>query len=802
VTPFRHAKLESADPRAVVLMLDGGWRMRVTLVAPGIGRALLLPPEGLREPRTWSVIDGQARDPWQGADRSALFADAPAATLTRDGDSITLTDDLLRVHIALNPPGLTWEQWQGSGWQTCCTDRPTFGYGSAARSGLTGHWQRRDEHDQYFGLGDKTGPLNKAGRRFRTRQLDALGYNGENSDPLYKHWPFFIGRRADSGACYGVFYDTLAECTFDFGQEFDNYHGFYRATEIADGDLDCYVLAGPDVAGAVTRFVKLIGGTAMPPRWSLGYANTAMALADVPDAQNRIAEFLATAKRLQFPLSSFHFGSGYTSRGNRRYVFTWNRDKFPEPAGLLQAFRDAGVRTVANIKPCLLDDHPAFEAVAAAGGFIREEGGAICLDPFWDGWGAHLDFTRDGDRHWWQDNLQHQVLEMGFDAGWNDNNEYPIWNEAGVTHANGQSLPIHRSRPLHPMLMTEATAERQRALKPDERTYTITRAGAPGIQRTAQTWSGDNTTSWHTLRWNQRMALTMSLSGMFNIGHDIGGFFGPTPDAELLIRWTQACCLVPRMIMNSWKADGSVNTPWLHPEATDTIRSAVRLRLRLMPTLYTLIWQAAARHCPVLRPTFFHFGDDATCWQDNDEMMIGPDLMVAPVFASGQRERTLYLPKGANAVGWFDFWSGRYWPAGQTVTVPAELERLPLFVRAGALLATTDTWQDEALTEEPSRALHYYPPPADAPASRSSAELFEDDGLQAGNAPAHHRLHRFEATANRNALRISASDTGAWPLPYTQIRVVLPKGEQRPLTLAASRIALTPPPAKDGSGQG
>ncbi len=459
MTPFRHAKLESADPRGVVLGLDGGWRMRVALVAPGVGRTLLLPATGLREPHTWSVIDGQARDPWQGAARSALFADAPAATLTRSGDSITLADELLRVHIALSPPRLTWEQWNGSGWQTCCTDRPTFGYGSAARSGLTGHWQQRDEHDQYFGLGDKTGPLNKAGRRFRTRALDALGYNGESSDPLYKHWPFFIGRRADSGACYGVFYDTLAECTFDFGQEFDNYHGFYRATEIADGDLDCYVLAGPDVAGALARFVGLIGGTAMPPRWSLGYANTAMALADVPDAQARIAEFLATAKRLQFPLSSFHFGSGYTSRGNRRYVFTWNRDKFPDPAGLLRAFRDAGVRTVANIKPCLLDDHPAFAAVAAAGGFIREEGGAVCLDPFWDGWGAHLDFTRDGDRHWWQDNLQHQVLEVGFDAGWNDNNEYPIWSETGMTHGGGQPLPIHRSRPLHPMLMTEATAE-------------------------------------------------------------------------------------------------------------------------------------------------------------------------------------------------------------------------------------------------------------------------------------------------------------------------------------------------------
>ena len=278
MTPFRSAALEHADGHGAVLALDAGWRARVALVAPGVGRVLLLPPAGLREPHTWAVIDGQPRDPWRGADRSALFPAAPEATLTRDPAGLTLADDQLRVHIATDPFVLTWEQWDGSTWQRCCTDRPTFGYGSAQRSGLTGHWQRRDEHDQYFGLGDKTGPLNKAGRRFRTRALDALGYNGESSDPLYKHWPFFIGRRADTGSCYGVYYDTLAECTFDFGQEFDNYHGFYRATEIADGDLDCYVFAGPDIGAALARFVELIGGTAMPPRWSLGYANTAMAL--------------------------------------------------------------------------------------------------------------------------------------------------------------------------------------------------------------------------------------------------------------------------------------------------------------------------------------------------------------------------------------------------------------------------------------------------------------------------------------------------------------------------------------------
>ncbi len=788
MTPFRRAELLSADGHGIVLALDAGWQVRVSLVAVGLGRVLMLPPQGLREPRTWSVIDRPGADPWRGQDRVTLFAGAPPARLTRDGGEWLLSDDLLRVRVSLDPFRLAWEQWGGMHWQRCCTDRGTFGYGGASHSGLACHWQQRDEHDQYYGLGDKTGPLNKAGRRFRTRQLDALGYNGETSDPLYKHWPFFIGRRADSGIAYGIYYDTLAECTFDFGQEFDNYHGFYRTTEVADGDIDCYVMAGPDIAGALARFVALVGGTAMPPRWSLGYANTAMALADVPDAQARIGDFLATAQALQFPLSAFHFGSGYSSRGKRRYVFTWNLDKFPEPAALLKAFRDAGVRTVANIKPCLLDDHPAFETVAATGGFVREEGGDVCLDPYWDGWGAHLDFTKESDRQWWQDSLQREVLDLGFDAGWNDNNEYPIWRESGVTHAEGTPLPIHRSRPLHALLMTQATAERQQALRPAERTYTVTRAGPPGIQRLAQTWSGDNTTSWHTLRWNQRMAQTMSLSGLFNIGHDIGGFFGPVPDAELLTRWTQACCLLPRMIMNSWKADGSVNSPWLHASATESIRAAVRLRLQLMPYLYTLMWQAAQQHRPVVRPTFFDFPDDANCWGENDEMMIGPALLVAPVFEPGQRERTLYLPAGAHAPGWYDFWSGHYWAGGVSVTVLAPLDRLPLFVRAGALLPTTDTDDDRLLTEEPSRALRYYPPPKGVAPSQSSAELYEDDGLQASHSIEKQTVQRFEAGADDAGLRLRASQSGSWPLPCTQLRLVLPPDESRSVAFDSGSV--------------
>jgi alpha-glucosidase len=741
--PLRLATLADRGASHVDLALERGWRCRVSLPAEVYGRVTLRPPEGYREPSTWAIAHG--RDvPWEGCERDdARGFVAPHVDFTARADGIELRSGTVAARVRFEPFGVDWQVRHGRAWLRACDDRPSYAYAASTRGTRIVHSAVRDRHDQYFGLGDKTGPLDHAGRRLRTLQLDALGYDAASSDPLYKHWPFFIGRRADSGACYGVYYDTLSESTFDFGQEYDNYHGFYRSTEIADGDLDLWFIAGPSIADVVRRFVALTGATALPPRWTLGYANTAMALADAPHGQARIAGFLDRAIAERIPLSSFHFGSGYSSRGKRRYVYTWNHDKFPDPRALTRRFADAGVRLVANLKPCLLDDHPAYAEVAAKGGFVADADGNPCLGQFWDGWGAHLDFTHPVAIDWWQRGLAQQILAQGIDVGWNDNNEYEIWDEDGLAHGFGTPLPIARARPLHALLMTRATYEAQQRHAPRERVYTITRAGSPGIQRYAQTWSGDNTTSWRTLRFNQRMALTMSLSGLFDTGHDVGGFAGPVPDAELLVRWAQACALCPRFIMNSWKDDGSVNTPWLHAEATPLVRAAIELRLTLLPYLYTQRWLASTAHTPMLRPTFYDFPGDPACWRDNDEMMVGPDLLVAPVFEPGATRRRLYLPRDDGTPGWYDWHTGAWYEGGRTIEIDAPLDRLPLFARSGAVLPVTDTDDYSRRTDEPSRALRCFPG-----AVRDCA-WFEDDGsTEAWRAGAY--LHA--------SLRVEASD--------------------------------------------
>ena len=180
----------------------------------------------------------------------------------------------------------------------------------------------------------------------------------------------------------------------------------------------------------------------------------------------------------------------------------------------------------------------------------------------------------------------------------------------------------------------------------------------------------------------------MSLSGLYNIGHDVGGFHGPSPGPELLCRFVEFCALWPRMVMNSWKTSGIVNPPWMHESVLPEVRSAMNLRHSLIPYLYTQMWRAAAEDVPAVRPLLWDFASDATAVTVEDAFMLGPDLLVAPVLEEGATTREVYLP--AHPGGWYDWHDGTAFEGGRIVTVAAPLGRLPLFARAGAIVPIED----------------------------------------------------------------------------------------------------------------
>jgi alpha-glucosidase len=233
-------------------------------------------------------------------------------------------------------------------------------------------------------------------------------------------------------------------------------------------------------------------------------------------------------------------------------------------------------------------------------------------------------------------------------------------------------------KPLQTLLMMRASKEAQVAHAPDETPFVVSRSGCAGMQRYVQTWSGDNATSWDSLKYNIRMGLGLALSGVSNIGHDVGGFAGPAPDRELLLRWIGFGVFMPRFSIHSWNDDGSTTEPWMYPDAMDAVRALFRLREALKPEIAEALADYRERYVPAVRPIFHDFLDDPDAWADTDDFLLGRDILVTPVVEPGATRRTVRLPIGAD---WCDGWTGEVHPGGATLDLPAPFDQPPFFRR-------------------------------------------------------------------------------------------------------------------------
>ena len=743
--------LQSTD-RGASAPLSHGFELRVDVLEDWLVRVAVLPASGLEVDRGW-MIAPEGEVPWQGRDR----LDAAGFTATKPQVDIaarSITGTKLKVELGEGTLRLMISRREGDRWTPCLADREAGAYIWFEKRNLLRHFQSRSLDDRHYGLGDKTGPLDRSGRRFRCLQTDGLGYDAELSDPLYKHAPFVIVDNDRTGSV-GMLYDTLCETTFDLGAEHSNYHPHYRHVEVQEKGLVYYMVDGPRQSEVVTRLASLTGKAHLPPRWSFGFAFTTMHHADAPNAQEVITRFAETCREQNIPISAIHSGSGYTTKEDgRRYVFTWNATKFPDRAAFFHRLDELGFPAVANVKPVLLTEHPAYRQAAADGLFVRRADGEPAVEMFWGGHGSSLDFTNEKTIAWWKDGIKRQVLGAGFTGAWNDNNECELWDETATLNGFGKALPAIDMRPVHALLMTRATFEATREHEPGVRPYTLSRAGPIGIARYGETWTGDNATSWHTLKWNLRNGLSMSLSGMPLIGHDIGGFAGPKPDAELLVRWVQMMALHPRAVMNSWKPQlaDPTNLPWMHPDATPLVREALQLRYRFLPYLYSLAWRCHVEGTPLITPLFHHYADPQ-CRLEWDAFLLGRDVLVAPVVTEGGRSVSIYLPKVEG--GWHDEIKGELHEGGRVAAVHAPLGRLPIFVRTGAILPLATSWPQTAPHDAEHVELTLYA--GETPGS-SSAEIFADDGESWRFAERDASLLACEASWDDAAVRLTATE--------------------------------------------
>jgi alpha-glucosidase len=779
--------LQANSDKELSFLGKRGEVLRLDVLEEDIIRLRMLPEQKSRLDRTWLVLGENGDAPLEGRSRDDLSPfSLPSYQKTSNADETIIETEALRLIIKHRSAHLIWQSKTG---ETIASDLPHRAYTYDRAGRRIYHYLQRREDEHYYGFGERSGALDKYGRRMRMLNVDALGYNAETSDPLYKHIPFYISYIPSLKIAYGLFYDNLSTTSFDMGQEIDAFWGNYRSYEADDGDLDYYFIYGASIPEVLEKYCRLTGKAAMLPRYAFGYLGSTMKYTEAPDAQAQLKRFVELCEEHQIPCDLFHLSSGYTTDGTgRRFVFTWNRNRVPSPETMVQTFHDAGIRLAPNIKPYLLTDHPAYEIVKAAGGFVTDpDTGEPALCRFWSGGayesgeGAYIDFSSQAGFDWWKNSAKAALLELGIDGLWNDNNEFELWDDDAICAGFGQAIRMGMIRPLHTLLMARSSYQASLETYPNRRPFILSRAACAGMQRYVQSWSGDNETSWHTLKYNIPMGLGMSLSGMPHTGHDVGGFFGAAPEPELFIRWIQSGIFHPRFTIHSWNTDGTVNEPWMYPEILPIVRELIEFRYRLIPYLYLLSAEAHETGAPLMRPLVYHFPDDPHCWTESFNYLLGSHLLVASVTQAGETSKEIYLPAGTK---WANFYTGEWVEGGQTIRVDAPLERIPLMVRDGGMIPLGGLMRYVGERADDWREIHVF-------VADENAEiiLYDDDG---------------ETFAYQNGdysrLKISLMlENGVWqarlehlhngyPLSYKNIKLIIRNGSSYPVAGAENGI--------------
>lgn len=590
------------------------------------------------------------------------------------------------------------------------------------------HTSEISPEDCFYGFGEKSGSFNKAQKFMSMSPKDAMGYNPRETDSLYKHIPFYIKLNRGTRKAVGYFYHNTCECDFDMGREKSNYwkpHSRYRTD---GGDIDLFLIAGPSVRQVVERYTDLTGKSAMLPRYALGYLGSSMYYPELDkDCDDAILDFIDTTREEKIPVDGFQLSSGYctveTDKGIKRCVFTWNKKRFKDPREFFAQMEKRGVTVSPNVKPGILLIHPKLDEMKAKGMFIKASGSdEPGIGTWWGGKGVFADFTNPSTRTYWKEMLKENVLEYGTSSVWNDNCEYDsLVDKDCRCDFEGKGGTIGQLKSVMSNIMCHITDEAIHETFTNTRPYIVCRSGHCGIQRYAQTWAGDNLTCWDSLKYNIATILGMSLSGVANQGCDIGGFYGPSPEAELMVRWIQNGIFQPRFSIHSTNTDNTVTEPWMYGDCTDYIREAIGLRYQLSPYLYSLMERAHETGLPIMEPMCSAFQEDVKCYEEGVDFMLGDSLLVANVVEKGAVSRKVYLPEGET---FYDFYTRAAYEGGRTVELPVDLGSIPLFVRSGAIIPMAE---DRLVNLKTQQAEHLRILCA---ADRDGRfELYEDDGI-------------------------------------------------------------------------
>ena len=619
---------------------------------------------------------------------------AVALTLRETGSRIDIVSDRLVVRVSKAPFRLEFAEPDPG--RILAAESADDGGGISHEASVLRERMRLSPSEQFFGFGERMDRFNWRGHsitldvgRGQNPNHDLGAYNIEAAN--YCPVPFFMSTEG-----YGIFLHTAMATTWDMGESAPSRYEF-RAEE---DELDYYFFRGPSFRSILAAYTDLTGRTPLLPLAAYGvnfgtYSGGTWGHEDEA-SQQYVVGLVQRFRDEQIPIDAIHLDSTWrkfgTLGGRNATSFEWREPGFQNPPAMFKALGGLHVGLVGlHVRPRLDDgDTTTLLTDALAAGAIADTPSKNIVNFF--------DAT--ATEWWWAHAVRPKVRE-------------------GATFLKTDEGSIYPAGPLHnlfPVVYARAAYEGfQREL--GRRGFNLTREGYAGVQRYPYIWAGDWPSRWTFFAPVVRGGLSLALSGVSGWGHNAGGFEEVATE-ELYLRWTPFGFFNPVAHFLGMEHP-QYKEPWRYGEkALATFRRYAQLRQRLLPYIYSAAYESYATGVPVMRPLVLDDPSDRRVWDVDDEFFFGDALLVAPVTKAGAAGRQVFLPPGE----WIDYWSRQSFAGNRSIEYAAAPEIMPLFVKAGAIIAMQPATSYAEQKPVDPLTLDVYP------AGRSAADLYEDDG--------------------------------------------------------------------------
>ena len=602
------------------------------------------------------------------------------------------------------------------------------------------------EDDIVYGLGEQIRGINKRGWQYVSWNYDNPNHH-EDTRSLYGSHNFII---VCGKVTFGAFFDYPGKMEFDIGYTRRD----TMQIKAAKNDLTVYIITGENEKDIVKQFRGIIGRSYIPPLWAFGYGQSRWGYKNEAD----IREVAAKYKAAGIPLDSIYLDIDYMERYKD---FTVDEERFPDLKGLAADMQAEGIHLVpiidAGVK--IEDGYSVYEEGVEKNYFCKNAEGGDFVGAVWPGRVHFPDFLQPEARDWF--GKKYAVLtEQGIDGFWNDMNEPAIFYTedrladtcaeiekltagnmgideyfaftgmvAGLNgnigdydkfyhNVNGQMVKHSEVHNLYGMNMTRSANEALREICPDKRTLFFSRSSYVGAHRYGGIWQGDNKSWWSHILQSMQQLPALNMAGFLFTGSDTGGFGCDTTE-DLMLRWLQYSLFTP--LFRNHSADGTRDQELYRFSNADAAGNMIRIRYSLVPYLYSEFLKAALQDEMMFRPLAFDFADDADAKQVDDQLLLGNELMIAPIYKQNAKGRYVYLPEEMMLVRMRsdEDYETEILPKGHHY-VPAELNELVFFIRNQKAIPFAKAAKNTAETDWNTVRLLGY--------SGCSYEMYADNG--------------------------------------------------------------------------